>query len=72
MPKIILQNFQKIFQEKNITIDYRYYLDHQIKKPVSQIFELIKETKNNDPLNKILITDNNRINKVRNITDFFK
>lgn len=59
-------------QEKNITIDYRYYLDHQIKKPVSQIFELIKETKNNDPLNKILITDNNRINKVRNITDFFK
>jgi DNA polymerase elongation subunit (family B) len=59
-------------QENNITIDYRYYLDHQIKKPVSQIFELIKETKNNDPLNKILIIDNNRINKVRSITDFFK
>jgi hypothetical protein len=59
-------------QEHNIRIDYRYYLDHQIKNPVSQIFELIKETKNNDPLKKILITDNNRINKVRNITDFFK
>ena len=59
-------------QENNLLIDYRYYLDHQIRKPVSQIFELIKETKNNDPLKQILINDNNRINKVRNITDFFK
>ena len=59
-------------QENNILIDYRYYLDHQIRKPVSQIFELIKETRNTDPLKKILIKDNNRINKVRNITDFFK
>ena len=59
-------------QENNILIDYRYYLDHQIRKPVSQIFELIKETRNVDPLKKILIKDNNRINKVRNITDFFK
>ena len=59
-------------QENNLLIDYRYYLDHQIRKPVSQIFELIKETKNVDPLKQILIKDNNRINKVKNITDFFK
>jgi len=58
--------------ENNISVDYRYYLDHQIRKPVSQIFELIKETKGVDPLKKIIIRDNNRINRVRNITDFFK
>jgi DNA polymerase delta subunit 1 len=59
-------------KDNNISIDYRYYLDHQIRKPVSQIFELIKETKDNDPLKQILISDNNRVNKVRSITDFFK
>jgi len=59
-------------KENNIKVDYRYYLDHQIMKPVSQIFELIKETKGVDPLKKILIKDNNRINKVKSITDFFK
>ena len=59
-------------QKNNLLIDYRYYLDHQIRKPVSQIFELIKETKNNDPLKKILIKDNNRINKVKSIDEFFK
>jgi len=59
-------------RKNNLKIDYRYYLDHQIRKPVSQIFELIKETKNKDPLKQILIKDNNRINKVRSITDFFK
>ena len=59
-------------QKNNILIDYRYYLDHQIQNPVSQIFELIKETKNVDLLKKILIKDNNRIHKVQSITDFFK
>lgn len=59
-------------KNNNIKVDYRYYLDHQIRKPVSQIFELIKETKGIDPLKKIIIKDNNRINKVRSITDFFK
>lgn len=59
-------------KDNNILINYRYYLDHQIRKPVSQIFELIKETKDNDPLKQILISDNNRVNKARSITDFFK
>lgn len=59
-------------EENNIKVDYRYYLDHQIRNPVSQIFELIKETKNVDPLKQIIIKDNNRKNGIRNITDFFK
>ena len=59
-------------KENNIKVDYRYYLDHQIRKPVSQIFELIKETKGVDPLKQIIIKDNNRKNGIRNITDFFK
>lgn len=59
-------------QENNIKVNYRYYLDHQIRKPVSQIFELIKETKGVDPLKQILIDDNNRINGLRSINNFFK
>jgi len=62
----------RYIKENNIIVDYRYYLDHQIRKPVSQIFELIKETKGVDPLKQILIKDDNRIKGIRNITDFFK
>ena len=46
--------------------------NHQIQKPVSQIFELIKETRHIDPLKEIIIKDNNRVNSVKSITDFFK
>jgi DNA polymerase elongation subunit (family B) len=28
-------------KEKNLKIDYNYYLTHQIEKPVYQIFELV-------------------------------
>jgi len=59
-------------ESNNIKPDYRYYLDHQIVNPVSQIFELIKETKGVDPLKNIIIKDNNKKNGIRNITDFFK
>ena len=59
-------------KNNNIKVDYRYYLDHQIRKPVSQIFELINETKGVDPLKQIIILDDNRIRGIRNITDFFK
>jgi hypothetical protein len=31
----------KYITDNNLKIDYRYYLDHQIEKPVSQIFELV-------------------------------
>jgi len=53
----------------NLKINYRYYLDNQIRKPVEQIFELLEE---NNVLNHIITKDNNKRNKVRDITDFFK
>jgi len=74
-PKALQGDFAETpsyIEENNILVDYRYYLDHQIRKPVSQIFELIKETKGVDPLKQILIRDDNRIRGIRNITDFFK
>ena len=58
-------------RENNIKVDYRYYYDHQIKNPVSQIFELFEETKKVDPLKDIIIKDNNRKNGMKNIRDFF-
>lgn len=61
----------KYIQEHRIKIDYRYYFEHQIKKPISQIFDLIKELNGVNPLEDLVRSDNNRINKNRSITDFF-
>ena len=62
-PNYILQN--------NIRIDYRYYYDHQVKKPVSQIFNLIEQLDGVDPLEELIRKDNNRKNKNTSIKDFF-
>lgn len=58
-------------QQNNISIDYRYYLEHQIMKPVQQIFDLIEETKGVNILRKLLVNDDHRKNKTRSITSFF-
>ena len=31
----------KYIVENNLKIDYKYYLEHQIENPVTQIFELV-------------------------------
>lgn len=57
--------------ENKLIIDYRYYFEHQIKKPVNQIFELVID--NPDSItNEIIIADNNKKNGNQNITNWFK
>jgi len=58
-------------EEMGLRIDYRYYLDHQVMKPVQQIFDLIEETQGKNLLKKLLVRDNNRRSGNRTITDFF-
>jgi DNA polymerase elongation subunit (family B) len=56
--------------ENNVPLDYRYYLDHQIKTPVLQIFDLVM----NDPeslIRDILIKNDNKKAGNSMITDFF-
>ena len=56
--------------ENDLLIDYRYYFDHQIKKPVYQIFEL--DMKNPEKLvEDIIRDDNNKNNNVTAITNWF-
>jgi len=57
-------------KEHNLKPDYRYYLDHQICKPVNQIFELVMK----DPdsiIRKLLIAYDNKMNKQQEITKWF-
>ena len=57
-------------KENNIKVDYRYYLDHQIQKPVMQIFELVMKNPESI-IEAILRRDNNRKNGVKEITNWF-
>jgi hypothetical protein len=57
--------------EKKLKIDYKYYLEHQIEKPVYQIFELVMDR----PASIIedLVRDmNNKKNGNHTIKDWFK
>ena len=61
----------KFIKENKLKIDYKYYLDHQIEKPVLQIFELVMKNP------KILIQDilrkfDNKKKGNTTITSFFK
>lgn len=58
--------------EKKLAIDYRYYLDHQIQTPVSQVFELIEETKGKDLLKRMTVKDTNQTRGQMSINAFFK
>jgi DNA polymerase delta subunit 1 len=58
-------------RKNNLRVDYRYYFEHQIKKPVQQIFDLIDETKGVNILKDLLIKDNNRKSGNKSIRDFF-
>ena len=62
-PKYIIEN--------NIKVDYRYYIDHQIKNPVQDIFDLIHTIKNKNVINDLLEKDNKKKTNSRSITDFF-
>lgn len=66
----IIENPQYI-KENNIMIDYRYYLDHQIEKPVLQIFQLVMD-KPKSIIESILRKDNNRKSGAQEITNWFK
>jgi len=57
-------------KENNIQIDYRYYLDHQIQKPVMQIFELVMKNPESI-IESILRKDNNRKSGAQEITKWF-
>ena len=59
-----------MIKENNIKVDYRYYLDHQIQKPVMQIFELVMKNPESI-IEAILRRDNNRKNGVKEITNWF-
>jgi len=57
--------------KNNIKIDYRYYLDHQIQKPVMQIFELVMTDP--DSITKAIIRQNdNKKMGLQNISKWFK
>lgn len=57
--------------EKNLKIDYRYYFEKQIRKPVEQIFALTM--KNPESLvDEIMVRDTNKKNGNTMITQFFK
>ncbi len=65
----LIENPQYI-QDEKLKIDFMYYYEHQIKKPVYQIFEL----KMNDPesiVRDLLVKYDNQKNNVRPISDFF-
>jgi len=63
--------YPSYIEKNNIKLDYRYYLDHQIQKPVMQIFQLVME--NPSSITKeIIIADDNRRNGMQNISKWFK
>ena len=66
----IVENPQYI-KDNNLKIDYKYYVDHQIIKPVSQIFKLTMK----DPKEIIQDVVRTFVNKKQGnsmITSFFK
>ena len=60
----------KYINEQKLSIDYNYYLEHQIKKPVFQIFQLTMKTPS-VIINDIVRKDTNKRNGNREITKWF-
>lgn len=58
-------------KEQKLSIDYNYYLEHQIKKPVFQIFKLTMK-KPSAIIKDIVRKDTNKRNGNREITQWFK
>ena len=73
-PKLLqghrIENYKYII-EKKIPIDYRYYVDRQLLKPISQIYDLT-DIDTNSILKDILRKDDNLKTGQREITSFFK
>lgn len=57
-------------KQNNIKIDYRYYLDHQIEKPVMQIFELVVPN-SKSIIEDIIRKDTNKKKGTQEITKWF-
>ena len=57
--------------ENNLKMDYRYYLEHQIEKPVMQIFGLTMDNPKK-LIEDILVDDDHRKNGTSSITNWFK
>jgi hypothetical protein len=57
--------------ENDLKIDYRYYYDHQIEKPVMQIFELVMKNPT-AIVEDILRDDSNRKTGNQDISKWFK
>jgi DNA polymerase elongation subunit (family B) len=55
----------------NLKMDYRYYLEHQIEKPVMQIFGLTMDNPKK-LIEDILVDDDHRKNGTSSITNWFK
>ena len=57
--------------ENNLKMDYRYYLEHQIEKPVMQIFGLTMDNPKK-LIEDILVEDDHRKNGTSSIANWFK
>ena len=57
--------------ENKVPLDYRYYLDHQIKTPVLQIFDLVMDDAESLIRDLLVKNDNKKAGNTM-ITDFFK
>ena len=58
-------------KEHGIKLDYKYYFEHQLKKPMQQIFELDKTIDVKKMLADILRKDKNKKNGNQSIKNFF-
>ena len=66
----IIENPDYIMENK-LKMDYRYYLEHQIEKPVMQIFGLTMDNPKK-LIEGILVEDNHKKNGTSSITNWFK
>lgn len=57
-------------KENNLKIDYKYYLDNQILKPMNRVFSLIMDNPT-QLVSEHLINYNNKKNGMRSITSYF-
>jgi DNA polymerase delta subunit 1 len=57
-------------KDNNLKIDYMYYLDHQLREPINQIFKLCMDNPN-QLIKHLEINYNNNRNGVKPITSFF-
>lgn len=73
VPKLLqgdLIEIPQYIQEEKLKIDFMYYFEHQIMKPVYQIFEL-DMARPESIVHDLIVAYNNKKNGSRSISDFF-